>query len=68
MFRAAGNPLPEDVKICPVISNGHDVILCQRSNCYAAYPVRLMGETCWFCAIIDGPGKIRNQSSGIIVR
>jgi len=30
------------------------MILCQGKNCAAAYPRRLMGETFWFCEIIEG--------------
>lgn len=67
MFRAATNPFLEDVKICPIMTNGHETVLCQRSNCYAAYPVRAMGESIWYCAIIDGLNKSRGPSSEIIV-
>ncbi|MEI6841857.1 MAG: hypothetical protein WCK53_11360 [Methanomicrobiales archaeon] len=49
------------------MTNGHETVLCQRSNCYAAYPVRAMGETIWYCAIIDGLNKSRCPSSEIIV-
>jgi len=67
MFRAATNPFLEDVKICPIMTNGHETVLCQKSNCYAAYPVRGMGETLWYCSLIDGPNKFGNPSSEIIV-
>jgi hypothetical protein len=67
MFRAATNPFLEDVKICPIMTNGHETVLCQRSNCYAAYPVSAMGETLWYCALVDGPNKLPDPQSEIIV-
>jgi hypothetical protein len=42
-------------KICPVMSDSRGRVLCQGCNCYSAYPRLLMGETLWFCTIIDGP-------------
>ena len=42
-------------KICPIMSDSGGRILCQGRNCYSAYPWVLMGETLWFCTIIDGP-------------
>ena len=58
MFNAATRPFLEDVKICPVMTNGHETVLCQRSNCYAAYPVQMPKGTFWFCKIIDGKSLV----------
>ena len=58
MFNAATRPFLEDVKICPVMTSGHETVLCQRSNCYAAYPVHMTGETCMYCALIDGRDQV----------
>jgi hypothetical protein len=66
VFNAAEEPWPEGVKLCPVMSRLNRTVLCFKSNCYAAYPVRAMSETIWYCAIIDGPNKYRNPSSRII--
>lgn len=45
----------DDRKICPIMASARGIVLCQGKNCYSAYPRRLMGETLWFCKIIDGP-------------
>ena len=66
MFQAATNPFLEDVKICPIMTAGHETVLCQRSNCYAAYPVRAIGETRWYCVLVDGPDKSADTASEII--
>jgi len=42
------------MKICPIQSSEGHQVLCQRSNCYAAYPVQMQNGTFWFCKIIDG--------------
>ena len=47
--------------ICPVMSDSKGKILCQGKGCYAAYPRNLMGETLWFCTIIDGPCPVPVQ-------
>jgi hypothetical protein len=54
MFKAATEPFPEGMKICPIQSDATHRVLCQRSNCYAAYPVQMPTGTFWFCKIIDG--------------
>jgi len=41
-------------KICPVMSRPQGIVLCQGKNCAAAYPRNLMGETLWYCEIIEG--------------
>jgi hypothetical protein len=41
-------------KICPFMSRGQVFVLCRGSNCAAAYPRRLMGETFWVCELIEG--------------
>ena len=51
-------------KICPIISDSRGRILCQGRNCYAAYPRVLMGETLWFCTIIDGPPPAESAPGG----
>ncbi len=41
-------------KICPVMSDSRGKVLCQGKNCTAAYPRHLMGDTLWYCEIIEG--------------
>ena len=58
MFKAAAEPFPEGMKICPIQSSAKHEVLCQRSNCYAAYPVQMPEGTYWFCKIIDGKSLV----------
>jgi len=52
-----------DRKICPLMSDSRGVVLCQGKNCAAAYPRTLMGETLWYCEMIEGhPNETRGRS------
>ncbi len=52
MFKAVG-PIPEGVRICPIQSSAEHRVVCQLSNCFAAYPVQMSTGTYWFCPIMD---------------
>jgi len=54
MFKAEPEPYPEGMKCCPIMSDSQHRVLCQGSNCYAAYPVEQTGETGLCCKLIDG--------------
>jgi len=45
------------------MSDSRRVVLCQGKNCAAAYPRTLMGETLWYCELIEGhPGETQGRS------
>ena len=58
MFKESPEPYPEGIKCCPIMSGAERLVLCQGSNCYAAYPVQMPKGTFWFCKIIDGKSLV----------
>jgi hypothetical protein len=41
-------------RICLIMSEPRGMVLCQGKNCSAACPRTIVGETYWFCEIIEG--------------
>jgi len=63
MWRENEGGTMSERKICPLMSDSRRVVLCQGKNCAAAYPRTFMGETLWYCELIEGhPIEIQGRS------